>query len=157
MRGKFVPSGAGKVFTAPSASASIVKLTADESSNQLSVTEYTVPVDAGPPLHVHTLEDETFWVLEGTLSVYVNGEQFEAGPGSLVYGPRGVPHTFKNRSRQAVRILLMVTPPGNFETFFAKVGEPTADGREPGEQEVIARIMQHAPDHGLTILGPNPL
>src|ERR1700712_3177669 len=48
---------------------------------------------AGSPLHVHHREDEWFYVIEGSVTFWVGGQVFEAGPGAFVYGPRETPHT----------------------------------------------------------------
>ncbi len=47
-----------------------------------------------PPRHVHHREDEAIYVLEGEITFYVGGETYEAGPGTFVFMPRGVPHSF---------------------------------------------------------------
>jgi quercetin dioxygenase-like cupin family protein len=47
-------------------------------------------------VHTHRNEDEYSLVLEGTICVEVGGQTFEAGPGSVVAKPRGVPHAFSN-------------------------------------------------------------
>src|SRR5258708_30521230 len=46
----------------------------------------------GAPLHVHTQEDEYFYVVEGTITVRCGDEVFEADPHSFVFLPRGIPH-----------------------------------------------------------------
>src|SRR4051794_37745134 len=58
------------------------------------VTEQTAPRGSGSPLHVHHNEDEWFYVLEGELTIWVDGETHVAPAGSFVLGPRDIPHTF---------------------------------------------------------------
>ena len=65
----------------------------------------------GAPLHVHTREDEYFYVLEGKLSVRLGDEMFEAGARSFVFLPRGVPHEWDVIGEEAT-LLLMTTPAG---------------------------------------------
>jgi cupin domain len=48
----------------------------------------------GPPLHIHHREDEAFYLLDGAMQVVCGEDRWEAGPGSLVMLPRGVPHAF---------------------------------------------------------------
>jgi Uncharacterized conserved protein, contains double-stranded beta-helix domain len=52
------------------------------------------------PYHIHRREDETFIVRKGLFEFIVNGERHEAKPGDVVYGPRNIPHTFRNISEQ---------------------------------------------------------
>ena len=63
------------------------------------------------PLHVHHADDEAWYVLEGTLRFMVGDETFEAGAGSAVSAPKGVPHAYGNaRPGQPARYLLVMTP-----------------------------------------------
>jgi mannose-6-phosphate isomerase-like protein (cupin superfamily) len=108
-----------------------------------------------PPLHVHHREDETFYVLEGKISVLVGEERFEAGPGDFVFGPRGVPHAFLVRSERA-KFLVTFTPAG-IERFFADVAVPVAGkpAPDPVAPDVDAWTRRMA-DFEIEIVGPPP-
>lgn len=69
----------------------------------------------GAPLHVHTREDEYFYVLEGAISVRLGDERFEAGAGSFVFLPRKVPHEWDVIGDEAT--LLLMTVPAGLDTF----------------------------------------
>jgi mannose-6-phosphate isomerase-like protein (cupin superfamily) len=62
------------------------------------------------PLHVHLKDDEAWYVLEGTLGFRVGDHEFEAPAGAAVFGPHGVPHTFRNSGPGPARYLLVMTP-----------------------------------------------
>jgi quercetin dioxygenase-like cupin family protein len=94
----------------------------EDTGGQLTVYEILFPPDSGPPLHVHEREDEAFYVIEGSLSVRMGDEVFEAPAGSFMFQPRGIPHTFRSSSEGA-RALLFVVPSG-FEGFFHALGRP---------------------------------
>jgi mannose-6-phosphate isomerase-like protein (cupin superfamily) len=70
------------------------------------------PHREGPPLHAHTDEDDSFYVLEGELTLLAAGEEVVVGPGTFVLVPPGVEHTFANRSADAVRMLNVHAPAG---------------------------------------------
>ena len=70
----------------------------------------------GAPWHVHTREDEYFYVVEGTIVVHLDKETYEAGPGSFVFLPRGVPHAW-DVGVDGVATLLMMTAPAMLEEF----------------------------------------
>jgi len=72
----------------------IIKARAADTAGVLGITEGHFPEGFGPPLHVHHREDETIYVLEGRIRFRQGDEDFVAGPGTLVWGPRGVPHAF---------------------------------------------------------------
>jgi mannose-6-phosphate isomerase-like protein (cupin superfamily) len=69
----------------------------------------------GAPRHVHSRDDECFYVLEGTLTVQCGDEQFEAGPRSFVFLPRGIPHSWDVTGEEAT--LLMITVPAGLDEF----------------------------------------
>lgn len=152
-----VPPSSGHAYNAPGGDLSVEKLSAARSGGAYSLAEYTVVPGAGPPLHRHAREDEGFWILEGVVSFHVDGTTTDAPAGTFVFAPRGTAHTFRNRGAANARMLLMVSPPGNFEAFYAKIGARATDGGVPSDREMIERIMKHAPEHGIEILGPSPL
>jgi mannose-6-phosphate isomerase-like protein (cupin superfamily) len=66
----------------------------------------------GPPIHAHTDEDDSFYILEGELTFTVEGEEVVAGPGTFVLVPPGLQHTFKNDTDEVVRMLNIHAPAG---------------------------------------------
>ncbi len=74
--------------------------------------------DGGAPLHVHTREDEYFYVLAGTLTVRLGDDTFEAGAGSFVFLPRGIPHEWDVIGDEAT--LLMMTVPAMLDVFLGE-------------------------------------
>jgi quercetin dioxygenase-like cupin family protein len=90
----------------------------DRTGGGLSVGDARMPPRTpGPGRHVHTNEDEAIYVVSGVLTVEVGGERFEAGPESLVWMPRGVPHVFANLSDHEVWTVGVINPPGLEEMF----------------------------------------
>jgi len=69
-----------------------------------------------PPPHVHTREDELFYVLEGEFDVYIGKEAFKVEKGECVFLPRLKPHAFVIRSPR-LRVLALFTPAGLEEVF----------------------------------------
>ena len=88
------------------------------------------------PLHRHTLEDEYSYVVQGRMGALLGDEVLEAGPGDLVFKPRGEWHTFWNAGDEPCRILEIISPAG-FERFFAELvdlgGVAQADPELMGE------------------------
>ncbi|HXM49996.1 MAG TPA: cupin domain-containing protein [Pyrinomonadaceae bacterium] len=67
----------------------------------------------GAPWHVHSREDEYFYVLEGAIVVHCGEEEYRAGPRSFVFLPRGIPHAWDVDGESAT--LLMMTVPAMLE------------------------------------------
>lgn len=132
-------------------------LNAAQTDNALSVAYYTAAPNIGPPLHMHANEDETFYILEGEVTFRAGDATIVARAGDTVFAPRGVPHTFKNRTPTPAHMLLMVTPPRNFETFYARTFGPDEQGRIPTLEQAGTRMQTEGPKAGIQILGPNPL
>jgi mannose-6-phosphate isomerase-like protein (cupin superfamily) len=94
------------------------------------VADYTAPAGfAGPPLHVHPGFDETFIVLDGTLTMRLGEDVHRLGPGGSAYVAGDVPHTFANEEVEPVNFLVLCAP-GGFERYFRAVAA--------GEDEAIA-------------------
>jgi len=113
----------------------LVKASADTTGGSFSIVEEIEPLDT--PLHVHEHEDEIFYVLAGDHVFAVGDEEFDAGPGGLVYGPRGVPHAQRRVVPRAGRTLTLCSPAG-FEGFFRELSEAEAAGTIG--PEVYARV-----------------
>lgn len=112
---------------------------------------------AVPPLHIHTREDEGFFVVEGAITCYVGDETVHVPAGSFVLLPRGVPHRYELTTEE-VRLLNLCVPAG-FEGFFRALSEPAPDVTLPptsGGPPDIARLLAAAADHGVELLGPPP-
>lgn len=96
-----------------------VLLHSNDSADRLGLVEMDVEAGfAGPPLHTHELWDEGFYVLEGEVTLQAGSNLVTGTPGTFVFAPRSVPHTFSNRTGTDARILVVFTPAG-FERFLA--------------------------------------
>ena len=80
------------------------------------LVEATLAPGTEPPPHVHSREDELFYVLEGEFDVYVGDEAFKVEAGECAFLPRLKPHAFVVRSPR-VRVLALFTPAGLEEAF----------------------------------------
>ena len=132
-----------------------VKSSAETTGGAVAVIEHQAPRGAGSPLHVHSREDEWFYVLEGELTFWVGGEVSVAPAGTFVFGPKGIPHTFIVSSEEAR--FLLVTEPAGFEQFMRAVGEPAARLEIPPpatEPPDVAALTAAAAQYGIEIVGP---
>ena len=90
---------------------------------------------AGPPMHVHYLQDEAARVVRGRLGYQVpNGEPQFAGPGELVVWPAGTPHKWWNAGADELQMTGWCSPPDNVEFFLRTLFESTKanGGQRPG-------------------------
>ncbi len=93
----------------------------DTSTERFSLVEHPMSARAlAAPLHRHNREDEYSYVIEGRMGALLGDEVLEAGPGDIVFKPRGEWHTFWNAADEPCRILEIISPAG-FEGFFAEL------------------------------------
>jgi quercetin dioxygenase-like cupin family protein len=132
------------------------KATAEQTGGHYSLVEQVAPRGVATPLHVQPEDHESFYVLEGELTFYLeDGRPIPAPAGSFVHIPKGMPHAFQVDSETA-RFLDLTTP--QHEHFMRAAGEP-AQGRDlppavpPAMVEKVNAIAQQ---YGVEILGPPP-
>lgn len=126
----------------------IIKLGGRNTGGHFALFVTTVaPGNAGPPRHYHRHDDECFYLLSGRASFLRDGQWFDAEPGTTVFIPRGMVHTFRNRGDTPV-VLLVHTSPAGIEDFFEGYAEICAapGGPDPG------RLASIAADHGIVLL-----
>ena len=111
------------------------------------VESHDVP-GGGPPPHIHHREDETFQILEGDYEFTVAGKSFVAKPGTTIFAPRGIPHTYRYLGQTPGRLMCTITPAG-FEGFFEEIG-----ALSPQQQQDILHVIEIATKFGLEILPP---
>jgi mannose-6-phosphate isomerase-like protein (cupin superfamily) len=108
-----------------------------------------LPYRGGPPLHVHAEQHDTFYVLEGIVTVQFADRIVELGPGDYASVPPGVPHTFDNlrEDQSTVRVLNFMTP-GGLDAFFVKLKEQGAGPADPAKFAAVAETC------GMKMVGP---
>jgi len=112
------------------------------------------PAAFATPAHVHEVDDEAFYVLEGTLRVTYGDEEWTVPPGGFVFLPRGVRHGFAVVGDSPAR-LLQITSPAGFEHFAADAGEPATGPGLPAPGPVdVDRLAASAAHHRYRILPP---
>jgi quercetin dioxygenase-like cupin family protein len=111
------------------------KVTGAQSDGRLFQLVVEYPRGAAPPVHIHHDADETFFVLDGEVTVFVGNERFACAAGDLALGPQGISHTFLVRSATA-KMLVTFTPAG-VEGFFGETAPPVIDS-EPAPEPTLA-------------------
>jgi quercetin dioxygenase-like cupin family protein len=133
----------------------VIKATAADTGGLLSIIEVTEPPNAEAPLHVHHREDEAFWILEGSVTLYVGDDVIEAGPGDYAFGPRDVPHRY-TVGPDGCRMLFICTPAG-FEDLVRAMSRPAEERTlpEPSDPEDVdfGMVARVAGEHGCELLG----
>jgi quercetin dioxygenase-like cupin family protein len=130
--------------------------TGQDTQGQFALQEQVGRKGNVPPPHIHHREDETFYVLEGEMTFSIGDRTIKAPPGTMVFAPRGVVHSFTIDSEQ-VRILVLNTPAG-LEEFFKKCSVPAPSMTLPPPADVpyseVQKMMSLAPEFGFEFVLP---
>jgi mannose-6-phosphate isomerase-like protein (cupin superfamily) len=132
--------------------------TGEDTNGKYALWEAVVPPGGGPPPHVHSREEEGFYVLEGEITILVRDKRLVAGPGMFANMPVGTPHSFKNESGRPAKVLISVAPAG-LEKMFFEFGVPLPEGSTtalPPTKEEIEKLLAVAPKYGIEIRLPQP-
>jgi quercetin dioxygenase-like cupin family protein len=134
-----------------------IHLRGEDTDGRVDMVESTKPPHDEPPLHIHHDQDESFYVLEGEVTLILPGEEHVLRAGDFMLAPRGVPHTY-HAGAAGARALVQSSPAG-FAAFVERVSRP-ADGAslpapsEPPTPAQAAQVAAIAAEHGIEILGP---
>jgi quercetin dioxygenase-like cupin family protein len=143
------PPGEGRVTPVGPRERAIWKVTGAATGGLLDICENVTEPGAGPPLHIHHANDETYYVLEGTFRVRLGERTFSAPPGTFVFIPRGTVHAFMNAGARPARLLLTFSP-GGVDGYFEELG-PLLAGAPPPDSERFAPLNAK---YQIEVVGP---
>jgi quercetin dioxygenase-like cupin family protein len=122
-----------------------LKLTGEDTNNEITITESIYAPGFNIPLHVHTREDEMFMVVEGKFEFTIGSEHFTLAAGDMAFGPRNIPHSFRLLSDKPSRMIVQFTPSG-LEAMFRELNELPVG---PPDRAKMAAICSR---HGVTFV-----
>ena len=134
-----------------------ILLDGEATGGRFALIDATLPHGAAPPMHQHP-QDETFYVLDGEMTMFVDDAPRTCRAGAVAFAPGHTPHGWRVDSDTA-RMLILSTPAG-IEDYFRALAQPAEwpwlqpppDGpRVPPE-----RIAEAEREHGVVRLGPLP-
>ena len=130
--------------------------TGEDTNDKYAMWEAIVPPGGGPPPHVHSREEEGFYILKGEITFMIGDQRLVATAGMFANMPVGTPHSFKNEGKQPAKMLISVAPAGLEEMFF-EIGVPLPEGSItalPPTKEEIEKLLTIAPRYGIEIRVP---
>lgn len=117
----------------------------EQSNGALAALEAVAPVGEGPPLHFHGREDETVYILEGDFRFKLGDKLQVVGPGSFLFIPQGLPHTWQCIGERPGRFLFTFAPAG-MEGFF--------DALSSMAEFDLDTFRAASADHAMQVVGP---
>ena len=108
----------------------IYKILPEDTGGALAVIEHPIMPKRLVRPHTHSREDEISYVVEGEIGVRIGDKEIAAGPGTWVFKPRGIRHTFWNPGPKEARLIELITP-GAFAYYFEKLASIVGAGGPP--------------------------
>jgi quercetin dioxygenase-like cupin family protein len=136
-----------------------VLVDSEQTDGRFGLMEMVAPKGREPSRHLHYTDDEGFYVLEGELTFYVGEKTYEASPGTFVFLPHGVAHSYTFET-DSVRMLSIVAPGGLEKHFrdprFSEPAKgttlPTPDGAP--DPELLEAMAADLASYGTEVVGP---
>ena len=124
-----------------------VKVSGKDTDGNVALFEQTsLSQGRGTPLHVHTYQDEIFFILEGAYYFQVGDEKYHLAVGDSIFLPRKVPHAWTQKSENG-KMAVILQPAGKLEDFFVSVA---ALDHAPTNEE-INRLFEK---NDMKVIGP---
>ncbi len=135
---------------------SIVRVLFDSTatSGRFTLVENNSPQPYASPVHIHTVEDEAFIVLEGTIRAWVGDRRYDLEPGDVGLLPHGVPHAFRIVSPTAR--FYVIALPGGLEQLYSGAGSDIRGPRAEGWAVSLDEVARIETARGNHILRPPP-
>lgn len=131
-----------------------VKAGGPDTGDAFTLIEAHLPAQMHVPPHVHHLEDEAFYVLEGELTIVCGDQTWTASQGGFAMLPKGIPHSFSVTSGDQAK-MLQLSWPAQFERFAAEMGTPAKEMVIPPPAEIdVAKLLAVAPRYEIEMLPP---
>ena len=133
-----------------------IKAGPGETGNAFSQLVMDEPRGSATPIHIHHNEDESFYILEGQVTMFSGDERIDLEAGDYCFVPRGVTHAYLVRSDRA-RMLVTISPSGT-EQLFVSLGVPVTRPEPPKEAVMpsVPELVRLFAQYGTEILGPPP-
>lgn len=124
-------------------------------AGQLSAVDAVIRKGMEPPPHIHTHEDEAFYIVSGRWTFHIGDETLDADPGAFVWAPRGIPHSW-SVDADGARALILCTPGGHLEAMFQPFSEPASTLDLPPVPDALPLPAMLELDHELGVVYPAP-
>ena len=138
-------AGGGPTFTMLGTTMRLIAAAAS-TGGRYAVIEQVTPPGWGPPRHIHSREDEIFYILDGSYELHVGDERRTVSAGASAILPRNIPHGFRNVASTPSRLVFVITP-GGLEEYFLAVAKCSPVPNPP-------QLVELARPFGLTLLPP---
>ncbi len=131
----------------------------DDTQGAFATIDMLIPPGGGPGPHAHAAFAETFYVVDGEVTVQSEASSYVARTGAFIHIPKGgIVHCFKNKTDKLAHLLCTVVPAG-LEKFFEEAGQPVDYGEfcpnPPMNKDELNKLQETAARHGQQLFPPD--
>lgn len=128
----------------------------NETAGRHALIKIRVQRGAEPPAHTHSREDESYYILKGSVNYTIGDNTFTVNEGEYVYLPKDVPHAFRVLSAEA-ELLMWLSPAGLDQWFWdnslpASEGKPLPLQQGPPPPDVMKHFVTSLQLYGVEML-----
>jgi quercetin dioxygenase-like cupin family protein len=138
-------------------SLNIVLATSESTGGAFSLVHHTAPPGHATPYHLHHVEDEAFFVLDGEFTFVCDGKKTILGPGGYIFLPRNIPHGIRCTGSAPSKLLILATPGTGFVGMMIEMAEPAKERVLPVPTAPdLEKLTMLCAKYKIDILGPLP-
>jgi quercetin dioxygenase-like cupin family protein len=135
----------------------IVKATSESTGGAFALIHETTPPGHATPYHLHHIEDEAFYVLDGEFTFICDGQKTVLGPDGYIFLPRNIPHGVRCTGSAPSTMLILATPGSGFVGMMTEMAEPAKERVLPvAAAPDIEKLKRLCAKYEIDILGPLP-
>lgn len=135
----------------------IVLATSESTGGAYAMVYQVSPPGHATPYHLHHIEDEAFYVLEGEFTFISEGRKTALGPGGYIFLPRGIPHGIRCTGSAPSAMLILAMPGTGFVGMMTEMAEPARERVLPAPSAPdIEKLTRLCAKNRIDILGPLP-
>lgn len=135
----------------------VVMATSESTGGAFSLVHHTAPPGHATPYHLHHVEDEAFFVLDGEFTFICDGKKTILGPGGYIFLPRNIPHGIRCSSTAPSTMLILAMPGTGFVGMMVEMAEPAKERALPRlSAPDLKKLTMLCAKYNIDILGPLP-
>ena len=134
-----------------------VKATTESTGGAYSLCHQVSPPGSATPYHLHHVEDEAFYILDGESTFICDGKKTIAGPGEYLFLPRGIPHGIRVTGSTPTTMLILAMPGTGFVGLMEEMGKPARERSLPlPSPPDLEKLQRLCAKYQIDLLGPLP-
>jgi quercetin dioxygenase-like cupin family protein len=134
-----------------------IKATSESTGGAFSMVHHIAPPGHATPYHLHHVEDEAFYVLEGEFTFVCDGKKTIVSAGGYIFLPRGIPHGIRCTGSDPSTMLVLAMPGTGFVGMMLEMAEPAKERvLPPPTAPDIEKLTRLCAKYKIDILGPIP-